>query len=99
MDSNYSIVANTIFKNKQKDQLDPNLLLSELEDPNYKLPQKTRDIYLYLPFRMLNIFPTVAVFGNLDLTTGKAERSIAFYPTSAVSNKGGILTFSNGIIL
>jgi len=46
---------------------------------------------------MMNIFPTVAVFGNLDLTTGKAERKISFYPTQAVSNKDGIIAFRNGI--
>jgi dolichyl-diphosphooligosaccharide--protein glycosyltransferase/undecaprenyl-diphosphooligosaccharide--protein glycosyltransferase len=46
---------------------------------------------------MMNIFPTVSVFGNLDLTTGKAERRISFYPTQAVSNKDGILVFRNGI--
>jgi dolichyl-diphosphooligosaccharide--protein glycosyltransferase/undecaprenyl-diphosphooligosaccharide--protein glycosyltransferase len=97
VDSNYSIVSNTIFKNGKKDQLDPNILLSELEDPNYKLPKKTRDIYLYLPYRMLRIFPTVAVFANLDLTTGKAERKILFYPTSVKNNNKGLLTFSNGI--
>ncbi len=97
VDSNYSIVADTIFKNQQKDQFDPNFLLSELEDSNYKLPKKTRDIYLYLPYRMMNIFPTVAVFGNLDLTTGKTERKISFYPTQAGSNKDGILVFRNGI--
>jgi len=98
VDSNYKIVADTLFKNKQKDQIDPNLLLLELEDPNYKLPKKTRDIYLYLPYRMLNIFPTVLVFGNLDLTTGQEERKIAFYPVQAVSNKDGIVAFNNGII-
>lgn len=98
VDSNYSTVTNVMFKNKQKDQLDPNVLLSELEDQNYNLPKKTRDIYLYLPFRMLNIFPTVAVFGNLDLTTGKAERQISFYPTQAMSNKNGIIAFTNGIV-
>ena len=98
VDSNYSLIADTLFKNKQKDQLDPNLFLSELEDGTYELPKKTRDIYLYLPYRMLRIFPTVAVFGNLDLTTGKEERKIAFYPTNAVSNKDGILTFRNGVI-
>uniref|UniRef100_UPI003565B58A peptide-binding protein n=1 Tax=Sulfurovum sp. TaxID=1969726 RepID=UPI003565B58A len=97
VDSNYSIIANTLFKNGKKDQLDPNILLSELEDGAYKLPEKTRDIYLYLPYRMLNIFPTVAVFGNLDLMTGRAERKISFYPTSAVGNKDGMITFSNGI--
>lgn len=98
VDSDYKVVADTLFKNRQEDQLDPNMFLSELEDPNYKLPKKTRDVYLYLPYRMMRIFPTVAVFGNLDLTTGQEERKIAFYPTQAVSNKDGMVTFSNGIL-
>ncbi|WP_415406717.1 STT3 domain-containing protein [Sulfurovum sp. CS9] len=97
VDANYSNVADTMFKNGKEDQLDPNLLLSELEDGAYKLPKKTRDIYLYLPYRMLRIFPTVAVFGNLDLTTGEAERKISFYPTNAISNKEGVIAFGNGI--
>lgn len=98
VDSNYSEVADTLFKNKQKDQLDPNVFLSELDDPAYTLPKKTRDIYLYLPYRMMSIFPTVAVFGNLDLTTGKEERAFAFYPTQAISQNQGVLSFSNGIV-
>ena len=84
------------LKNKVK-QPDPNLLLSELEDPEYKLPEKTRDIYLYLPYRMLRIFPTVMVFGNLDLTTGKKLRKIVFYPTNAVKQEKGMIRFANGI--
>jgi dolichyl-diphosphooligosaccharide--protein glycosyltransferase/undecaprenyl-diphosphooligosaccharide--protein glycosyltransferase len=96
--SNYKTVTDTLFNNKQKDQLDSNLLLSELESSTYSLPLKTRDIYLYLPYRMMRIFPTVAVFGNLDLTTGNEERKISFYPTQAVSNKESILNFRNGII-
>ncbi len=98
VDSNYSIVANTLFKNGKEDQVDPNIFLGELENGSYVLPKKTRDIYLYLPYRMLNIFPTVAVFGNLDLTTGKAERRITFYPTSVTNNKDGVLSFANGIV-
>ena len=98
VDSNYSEVADTLFKNKQKDQLDPNVFLSELNDPAYPLPEKTRDIYLYLPYRMMSIFPTVAVFGNLDLTTGKEERAFAFYPTQAIGQNQGVLSFSNGIV-
>jgi dolichyl-diphosphooligosaccharide--protein glycosyltransferase/undecaprenyl-diphosphooligosaccharide--protein glycosyltransferase len=97
VDSNYSNITNTLFKNGEEDQLDPNLLLSELEDPAYELPKSTRDIYLYLPYRMLRILPTVAVFGNLDLTTGKSERKISFYPTSAVGDKDGVVSFRNGI--
>jgi len=97
VDSNYSIVTNTLFKNGKKDQL-PNLLLDELASGSYKLPPKTRDVYLYLPYRMLNIFPTVMVFGNLDLTTGKRERKVTFYPAHAVKNSKGVLTLSNGIV-
>lgn len=96
--SNYKNTAGTLFKNGQKDQINPNILLAEPESPDYILPKKTRGVYLYLPYRMLNIFPTVAVFGNLDLTTGKAERKIVFYPTRAVKNDNGVLQFSNGII-
>jgi len=98
IDTNYSIVSNTLFKNKQKGQVDPNLFLSELENTATILPKKTRDIYLYLPYRMMNIFPTVMVFGNIDLTTGKALRDVAFYPTHAISNQKGIITFGNGIL-
>ncbi len=97
VDSNYSIVANTLFKNGKKDQVDPNLLLTELENGTYALPKKSREVFLYMPYKMLNIFPTVAVFGNLDLTTGKAERKMAFYPTTLVSNRDGLLAFANGI--
>lgn len=98
VDSNYSTIADTLFKNGEEDQKDPNFVLSELESNAYNLPPKTRDIFLYLPHRMMNIFPTVAIFGNLDLTTGKALRKIAFYPTKVISNTKGILSFRNGVI-
>jgi len=97
VDSNYSVITNHIFKNSKGKLQDPNLLLSELESDTYKLPPKSRDIYLYLPYKMLNIFTTVSVFGNLDLTTGKKERNMMFYPTSIAKSKNGVLTFSNGI--
>lgn len=90
-------VIDVLLRNTQKDQVNPDLFLSELHNDSYTLPKKTRDIYLYLPYRMLNIFPTVAVFGNLDLMTGKPERKIAFYPTNAVSNQNGIIVMRNGI--
>ncbi len=98
VDSGHKTVADTLFKNRQKDQVDPNILIGELENSTYALPEKTRDVYLYLPYRMLNIFPTVAVFGNLDLTTGKPERKIVFYPARAIKNDNGVLQFSNGIV-
>jgi dolichyl-diphosphooligosaccharide--protein glycosyltransferase/undecaprenyl-diphosphooligosaccharide--protein glycosyltransferase len=94
----HKVIADTIFTNKQKDQIDPNEFLLKLDNPNYKLPKKTRDIYLYLPYKMLGIYPTVTLFGNLDLATGKKLRNIAFYPSRVVAeNKNGLLTFANGV--
>jgi dolichyl-diphosphooligosaccharide--protein glycosyltransferase/undecaprenyl-diphosphooligosaccharide--protein glycosyltransferase len=97
VDSNYSVVVDTLFKNGKEDQVDPNLFLAELEDRAFSLPEKTRDVYLYLPYRMMRIFPTVAIFGNLDLTTGNEERKISFFPTNAVGNQDGIISLANGI--
>lgn len=98
VDSNYSIVADKLFKNNQKSELDPNLFLAELEDADYRLPLSTRDVFLYLPYRMLNIFPTVAIFGNIDLETGKQIRQIAFYPTQVRNNANGKILLANGIV-
>jgi len=47
-----------------------------------KLPKKSRDIYLYLPFKMLNIYPTVSVFSNINLMDGKKGAQLFFYQTS-----------------
>jgi len=79
-------------------KLKPNEFLLSLENKNYKLPKKTRDIYLYMPNRMINIFPTVMVFGNLDLATGKPLRKVIFYPSGVKANKGGEVKLYNGLI-
>jgi dolichyl-diphosphooligosaccharide--protein glycosyltransferase/undecaprenyl-diphosphooligosaccharide--protein glycosyltransferase len=92
VDSNYSVVANKLFEGRR-----PNTLLNALKKPNFKLPKKTRDVYLYLPFRMLNIFPTVGVFGNLNLINGKKERNIIFYPTAPLQQNGTQVMLQNGI--
>jgi dolichyl-diphosphooligosaccharide--protein glycosyltransferase/undecaprenyl-diphosphooligosaccharide--protein glycosyltransferase len=97
VESNYSIVADRLLHNKKPDQLDPNLYLEKLKNGSIDLPKKTREIYLYMPLRMMNIFPTVMVFGNLDLTTGKALRKVKFYPTNAIKSAQGKIWFANGI--
>jgi dolichyl-diphosphooligosaccharide--protein glycosyltransferase/undecaprenyl-diphosphooligosaccharide--protein glycosyltransferase len=94
VDSNYKVVANELFTVKEN----PKKLLNALKSSNYQLPTKTRDVYLYMPYRMMRIFPTVGVFGNLNLMTGKKERNIAFYPTRVSNQSGSKLFFANGII-
>jgi dolichyl-diphosphooligosaccharide--protein glycosyltransferase/undecaprenyl-diphosphooligosaccharide--protein glycosyltransferase len=98
VDSNYSIVADTLFKNGKKDQLDPNIYLEQLKDGSIKTPPKSRDIYLYMPYKMLNIFPTVAVFGNMNLTTGNPKRKIVFSPLKATQATAKAIQFTNGYV-
>ncbi len=57
---------------------DSNDFLATLQT-DIQLPKKTRDIYFYLPYKMVNIFPTVALFSNLDLMTGAKKRSSFFF--------------------
>jgi len=76
---------------------DPNLFLEYL-DTNIKLPKLKENIYYYLPLRMMNIFPTVAVFSTIDLKTGKNQRHL-FMQTKAVKQQQNIITFSNGVRL
>ncbi len=96
--SNKGMISNVLFRDNQPEQKDPNLFLDQLQEGLIPLPKKTRDVYLYLPYRMMGIFPTVMVFGNIDLTTGKAQRKSIFYPTSARGERNGQIILSNGMI-
>ena len=62
-----------------------------------KLPAKTRDIYLYLPNRMLNIYPTVEVFSNLDLMTGIKKQRSFFYKAQRFNNTKEFINLGNNI--
>ena len=93
VESNYSIVADRLFNDENKT---PNSILNELKSKDYLLPKKSRDVYLYLPYRMLRIFPTVGVFGNLNLKTGKKSRESYFTPVSVRKQAQGKLFFNNG---
>jgi len=88
------IVADRIFKKKN-----PNDFLDELEDPDFKLPKKSRDIYLFLPNRMLNIFPTVGLFSNLDLVTGIKREQPFFYKADRFKDDGKMIYFGQGLAL
>jgi len=93
VDSNYSVVADRLFQDTN-----PNQLLEDLKNPDFKLPAKTREVYLYMPYRMMRIFPTVGVFGNLNLKTGHKKRNIVFYPTRIAKQSGSQVMFANGIV-
>lgn len=76
---------------------DPNDFITALALPEYKLPQKTRDVYLYLPLRMMEIFPTVALFSNLDLTSKSQLQQPFFYSTRSVQDTGQTIELGQGL--
>ena len=89
----HKIAANTIFEQAKKDDLDSNEFLKSLKSSDYKLPIKTRDIYLYLPYRMLNIFPTVNVFSNLDLEDGTIYQRPFLYRSNRYTDDNKFIYF------
>ena len=74
-----------------------NQFLKALNDKNFKLPPKTRDIYIYLPFKMISIFSTVTLFSNLDLMSGKQYPTPFFYKSVAFHDNGRIVDLGQGV--
>lgn len=62
-----------------------------------KLPDKTRDIYIYLPYRMMNIYPTIAKFSYIDLMNGKMTKQPFSYRAKQVKDNGKIIFLGDGI--
>lgn len=76
---------------------DPEEFLTSLSLPEYKLPKKSCDVYLYLPLRMMEIFPTVALFSNLDLKTGEGRPQPFFFPTESMQDTGESIELGQGL--
>ncbi|WP_457592960.1 STT3 domain-containing protein [Hydrogenimonas sp.] len=97
--SGYRVVADTLFKNGEEGQIDPDEYLRRLRSEAVEMPKKTREVYLYLPYRMASIFPTVVVFSNIDLLTGEQKKRPMFYKTVNFKNRGDRVFLGNGIEL
>lgn len=76
-----------------------NSFLDSLLLDDYRLPEKTRDIYLMLPHKMLDIYATVERFSNLDLMNGKKGEQSFLYRTRNFSDRKGSISLGQDIIL
>ncbi len=76
---------------------DTNDFLLSLQTDDVKLPEKTRDIYLYLPFKMLNIYPTVSAFSNINLMNGNKTKAPFFYMSRNFKDTGKTIELGRGI--
>lgn len=85
---------------KDYNQSNVELFLNSLSKEDFKInTPKTRDIYLYLPSRMVSIFSTVASFSFIDLETGEINKPFTFSTSYVLGEDNGEIILSNGIIL
>jgi dolichyl-diphosphooligosaccharide--protein glycosyltransferase/undecaprenyl-diphosphooligosaccharide--protein glycosyltransferase len=80
---------------KKYDFKNPNDFLDYLST-NIKLPKIKEDIYYFLPIKMFVILPTVAIFSNIDLKTGKKHPHFLIQSNN-FTQKGNMLLLSNGV--
>jgi len=78
---------------------DPNDFLLALSQGLVNIPEKSRDVYYYLPLRMLDILPTVGLFSNLDLSTGKALQNPFFFQSKNYKQVGNEIHLGGGVRL
>lgn len=99
IESDYKNTADTLFKNHQPNQVDVDKYLQNLAKNRVDLPQKSAEIFLYLPLRMMNILPTVTLFSNIDLKTGEQKERPFFYSTQQFKDQGKTIFLGNNITL
>jgi len=75
---------------------DANDFLLALSQGLINIPDKSRDVYYYLPLRMLDILPTVGLFSNLDLSTGKARQNPFFFQSKQFKQVGNEIKLEGG---
>lgn len=97
-EKNETVMNNTAQMTLDAGFKDANDFLIALEG-DIGLPEKTRDIYFYLPYRMMSIFPTVAQFSNIDIMSGKTTRQPFFYQTSFAKDSPTMLDLGSGVVL
>ena len=69
MNENFS--SSLLQMQKDYNEPDINKFLKSLENKNFKLPQKTREVYYYFVPRMLDMLPNILKFSAIDITTGE----------------------------
>ena len=64
---------NSSLLQMQKDYNEPdiNKFLKSLGDKNFKLPQKTKEVYYYFVPHMIDMLPNILKISNIDIATGE----------------------------
>lgn len=76
---------------------DPEELLSAFAHDSLPRFEKSREIYYYLPLRMLEILPTIELFSNINLHTGEPGERGFFLFTRSFRNGDNFLELGGDI--
>ncbi|NLY03403.1 MAG: general glycosylation pathway protein [Campylobacter sp.] len=96
-DKNISSILDEMLKNYSISDVNDFLIGLSIKD--FTLPQPTRDIYYYLPRRMISIFNVVNLFSNIDLATGKSFAQPFFASAYFAENTKDGLVLDNGVMI
>ncbi|MEO1924294.1 MAG: STT3 domain-containing protein [Nautiliaceae bacterium] len=77
VETNKTVAPQLFVKNGKPKNVNEYLL--EISKKDYKAPKLDRNVYIMLPYRMFNIYPTVAAFSNRNLNSGEVYRNHFFY--------------------
>ncbi|MDH4943492.1 STT3 domain-containing protein [Sulfurimonas sp. C5] len=98
LEGNVSTISNIEQMTRDYGFKDTNQFLASLKQ-DIKLPVQTTDIYLYLPFRMTNIYPTITYFSNLNLMNGVKYQDPFFYMSRNFQEIGNKIVLGENIFL
>ena len=94
-----NVTSTLIQMQKDYGEPDVNKFLASLDDKNFKLPQKTTDVYYVLLPQMVRIIPQIVKFSMLDLVTGKPFEAPSFYMGTIYNQKDGSIDIGSGFKL
>jgi dolichyl-diphosphooligosaccharide--protein glycosyltransferase/undecaprenyl-diphosphooligosaccharide--protein glycosyltransferase len=97
-DKNLTIFSNIEQMTKEYGYSNTNDFLASLKN-DIKLPEKTRDIFFFLPYRMINIYPTVTLFSNIDLMNGAKGKQPFFFVSRNFKDLGSKIQLAQNIFL
>jgi len=97
-DKNVSLPSNIEQMTKAYGFDNTNDFLASLQG-EIDLPKKSREVYFYLPFRMINIYPTVTLFSNIDLMNGAKGAPVFFYVSRNYKDVGSQIQLGANIFL
>ena len=99
----YSTAVQSIFRDGRADQPLYHSVLLDAEKADFPLPPKTRNTFIFLPYEILRIFPTILSFSSRNLyfsgNEGSNAPSLSEPPMIILRGgrrEGGAYVFENG---